>query len=548
MNPRARSNAASNARSFRFISYSLVFLMITCFTLAIGALIQNAMPDWPASIMTGVMLLLVIDRLLTYQRFKSLPVFSPEWFVAVGTQWIVFVIFIRLLLSYAKGLSAFVEDLSLFAHGYLENFFSPEFIVTLWLAGFAWSLPAQFLELLDEIGADQAQALRETPPGVPGNAIPVHQRLVNLVFSMGIVLVILAALALVDLRATLINPAAPTLTPDRFTSVQAGVLLYFILGLALLSQSRLMSLQTRWNIQRIPIASDNLSKKWGSYSLFFLFLIVVIVSLLPTGDSLGLFSLLAALIDLLLGVLFFLWQLIIILAAFLISLPLLLLGLDPPSTMQSPLPPPVLPPASDNPPLFMLDGAIWDFIRSALLWGALILIVGFSVRNFIRQHGDLPAVLRKVPVLNWLILAWEWLRRNVDRTRVGLVRAVADGWQGIVSRLERRGAQPGTGWISLRSLDPRRKIYFFYHAMLRQSARAGLTRKSSQTPSEYAELLEKGLPTAGEDIDAITGAFVEARYSGHEVHSKQANDVKTVWGRIRRALQERSGRARAGKK
>ncbi|RPI96688.1 MAG: hypothetical protein EHM39_10615, partial [Chloroflexi bacterium] len=83
MNPRVRSNAASNARSFRSISYSLVFLMITCFILAIGALIQNAMPDWPASIMTGVMLLLVIDRLLTYQRFKSLPVLTPEWFVAV---------------------------------------------------------------------------------------------------------------------------------------------------------------------------------------------------------------------------------------------------------------------------------------------------------------------------------------------------------------------------------------------------------------------------------------------------------------------------------
>jgi hypothetical protein len=547
MNPRARSNAASNARSFRSISYILVFLMITCFILAIGALIQNAMPDWPASIMTGIMLLLVIDRLLTYQRFKSLPVFTPEWFVAVGTQWIVFVIFIRLLLSYAKGLSAFVEDLSLFAHGYLENFFSPEFMVTLWLAGFAWSLPAQFLELLDEIGADQAQALRETPPGVPGNAIPVHQRLVNLVFSMGIVLVILAALALVDLRATLINPAAPTFTPDRFTSVQAGVLLYFILGLALLSQSRLMSLQTRWNIQRIPIASDNLSKQWGSYSLFFLFLIVVIVSLLPTGDSLGLFSLLAALIDFLLGVLFFLAQLFLLLVVLLFSLPLLLLGLDA-LPGQSPLPPPVLPPAPETPPLFVMDSPIWTIIRSVLLWGALILIVGFSVRSFIRQHGDLPAALRKVPVLNWLILAWEWLRRSMDRTRVGLVRAVADGWQGIVSRLERRGVQPGTGWISLRSLDPRRQIYFFYHAMLRRSARAGLTRKPFQTPSEYADLLEKGLPTAGEDIAAITGAFVEARYSGHEVHSKQADDVKTVWGRIRQALQERSSRERAGKK
>jgi hypothetical protein len=67
-----------------------------------------------------------------------------------------------------------------------------------------------------------------------------------------------------------------------------------------------------------------------------------------------------------------------------------------------------------------------------------------------------------------------------------------------------------------------------------------LPRKPSQTPSEYAVTLEKALPSADEDIDSITRAFIEARYSRREVDSKDANLVKATWGRIRGALQRKS--------
>jgi hypothetical protein len=89
-------------------------------------------------------------------------------------------------------------------------------------------------------------------------------------------------------------------------------------------------------------------------------------------------------------------------------------------------------------------------------------------------------------------------------------------------------------------LDPRRQIYFFYLAMIRRGAEQGLRRGPSQSPSEYAVLLEKALPSSVEDIDSITEAFVEARYSRHKVEPKEAALVKTTWARIRRALQNRS--------
>jgi hypothetical protein len=512
--------------------------MIVCVIMAISRLLRNTIPDWHSGIIAGVMLLIVLDRLFLHQRLKSLPVFSPEWALTFGTQWIVFILFIRLLLSYAKGLDAFVIDLAFFTQGDLAHFFSPEYIVTLLLAILAWYLPASFLELLDEIGLSQILVLGEDPGLVQSDAVSAHQRLVNLIFSLGIVLVILTALARIDLRATL-SSGSFIADPNRFSAGEAGVLLYFILGLALLAQARLMSLQTGWNVQRIPVSSDNLARQWALYSLIFLFIIVVAVSLLPTGDSLGIFSVLGTLFYFLWGILYFLWQLIISILFILFSLPFLLFGKDTPLTSELPETP-VLPPEPMQPLLTTESSAIWILIRSILLWGALLVIIVFSLRQFIRQHDDLTTALRRVPVIGWLILAWQWLRRNAKKTRAGLSRAIADGWQSIVARLEGKRVLPRGKWLSLRSLDPRRRIYFFYLAMIRRGGEQGLTRKPSQTPSEYAVTLEKSLLSGDEDIDLITEAFIEARYSRREVDSRKADIVKRTWGRIRRALQNKS--------
>lgn len=546
MNAGQASKPTGNETVFRRLGYLLVFLMMACSIMTLGSFIQNIAPGWHSGIIAATLLFIVIDRLFMHRQLKSLTLLSAEWAIAVGAQWIVISVLIRLLLSYANGPDSFRSDLSLFARGHLTAFFSQEFVFSLLFALLVWTLTGHFLRLLDEIGLDQELALQEDP--VHNDAVPARQRLVSVVFSIGIALVILTALARLNLRTIVSDlERIPHVELNPLSGGEAGALLYFVFGLALLSLGRLISLQTHWSQQRIPVSSKNLTRQWGVYSICFLLILAAIVSLLPAGDSLGLLSVLGALLNFLIGVLFFIGQLLLFLISLLLSLPMLLFlrGDSSPET-SAPPPLPVLPSLDANEPA--AGSEAWMLIRSILLWGIVVVIAVFAFIQFVRQHGGVRAALRKSRVRSWLILAWQWLSRSADKTRGSLRRALADGWQSIVSRLEARRVLRRTGFISLRRLDPRRRIYFFYLAMIRRGGEQGLPRTPSQTPSEYAVQLAKALPSAGGDIDSITEAFVQARYSRQEVDSKKADFVKRTWGRIRRALQSNSKSERSAKK
>ena len=121
------------------------------------------LPGWHSGIIAGILLFIVIDRLYTYRQLKSLTPLSSEWAIAIGAQWLLIVLVMRFLLSYANGPDAFQTDLSLFARGYIAELFTLEFVVSLLLALLIWFLSGRFLDLLEEIGLDPVLALQEGP-------------------------------------------------------------------------------------------------------------------------------------------------------------------------------------------------------------------------------------------------------------------------------------------------------------------------------------------------------------------------------------------------
>ena len=359
-----RRNLTANEKVFRFASYLLVFMMMVCAVMTLGAFLNNLAPGWHAGIIASLLLFVVLDRLYTYRQLRSMTRLSKEWAIAIGGQWLLIALLMRFLLSYANGLDAFRADLARFARGQIAELFSAEYVVSLLFALLAWYLTGRFLDLLEEIGLNPALALEEGSAPIQIGGIPAHQQLVSLIFGIGIVLVVLTALARVNMRNIVSNAEGlPKVELNGLSGGEAGALLYFVFGLALLSLSRLMSLWTHWNRLRIPVSSGNLTRQWGIYSLVFLLILGVIVSLLPAGDSLGLFSVLATLINFLVSILFFIGQVIISLLVLLLSLPFFFIGGVPPALRPFPPPPlPVLPPA--EPILPQTSTANWALIRS----------------------------------------------------------------------------------------------------------------------------------------------------------------------------------------
>jgi hypothetical protein len=85
-------------------------------------------------------------------------------------------------------------------------------------------------------------------------------------------------------------------------------------------------------------------------------------------------------------------------------------------------------------------------------------------------------------------------------------------------------------------MSPRERVLYDYGRLLRRARRQGLPRTIGQTAGEFEFELAPLVGTAGADVHAMTSAFVEARYSLHEVGEREAGLVHESWRRVRAAL------------
>jgi hypothetical protein len=82
-------------------------------------------------------------------------------------------------------------------------------------------------------------------------------------------------------------------------------------------------------------------------------------------------------------------------------------------------------------------------------------------------------------------------------------------------------------------------VRYFYLSTLRRAADQGIVRRPAQTPQEFTQDLEQNWPEVELDVEALTAAFVTARYDVAEISPDKAHDIKSVWERIKRALRNK---------
>jgi len=176
---------------------------------------------------------------------------------------------------------------------------------------------------------------------------------------------------------------------------------------------------------------------------------------------------------------------------------------------------------------------------------ALAVIV-YVVWAYLRDHPQFSQSLEKFKMFRFLARLWNILWESIVGAAGEAGEATRDAFQRLFSQ---RGSGPPllNRLLRLGGSSPRERVRALYLSTLNRAAGQGIGRKRAQTPYEYEVTLERSIPTAEDDIDQLTEAFVEARYSRHPISDDEATAVRQAWLRLRSALRQmRSSRRPRG--
>jgi hypothetical protein len=528
-----QQDSHANEKVFRQVSHAIVTLMMVCAALTVVSTLSQLLAPWQPWYIVVICFLVTLDRLYTRRFYKTLYLFTSEWLTVVGTQLIVILVLAKIVVTLSHGPNRFWAEILPWQQDLTTYFWDPEFLILVTMIVLTWVISGDFADLLEEMGLGQ-EVIDEDAAGARQGKAPARERLLNLFFSVGSVLVVFTALGRFDMRVLLFAERGSFFVElPALAAGGASTLLYFMLGLALLSQTQLMALHVRWNIHRVPV-SRKLAGRWALYSILFLVFMAAIVSLLPTSYSLNPLAVLGYILNVIVAVFLFIAQYIIVFVLLLLNLSFQLLGVALPAE-NGPAEPLEIPPPLEVDPVFTSAGW-WEFVKSLAFWVVFLGVLIFAAVQYLRQHEEAMQALRKLPGWIFLERAWQWFAGMFLSTREGISRMMAAGQERLRNRQAAARKLFGRGLTNLRGLDPRQRVTVFYLALVRRGAESGLPRSPAQTPYEYAARLEEALPTAGEDIQALTEAFIEARYSSRPVQPEKANLAKAIWERVRKAL------------
>jgi hypothetical protein len=300
---------------------------------------------------------------------------------------------------------------------------------------------------------------------------------------------------------------------------------YFLIGLALTSQARLAVLRAQWLQDGVEMP-ERLPSRWSRFSLLIIIGIGVLAALLPLGSTWQIGAIINAVVMFFVQIALF----VIFLATALFALIMRLFD----QTQPMPELPQELAPAEPVAPVPWVQMPEW--LGGASLWLLVIVALLLALRFLLGEDG-LNVTKRRLRQVFARLSAyfrswWQEMRRLAQSVQVNL--------SSRRNRVEGDAAarQPWR-FIRLGALPPREQVRYFYLSTVRRAAERGITRQPAQTPLEFVQDLERTWPEAEIEMEALTGAFVTARYDDADISPGEAQQVKSIWERIKQALRGR---------
>ena len=462
-------------------------------------------------------LLVVGESYFSFWLATRLPTAQRQMVYYRVTEMIVLLVALKFFTELRGGLTQFWSNFILWPVAFPLNIINLNYVLTILPILAAWWAGNVFAADLSLLGLEDPSIIDERFRNKSLRSVILQRFL-----TLGMLVVILASIPPQTLFQTSLPPVS-----SRAPSVVA----YFAFGIILVSLTRYVTLETNWLQAKLRIPAQ-IPRRWFAYSALILGALIFLISWLPTNYDLGLLGTIQAILFLIYQFIMVVYGLILVLFSFLVSL-----FMKKNTGTQEP----AAPQATPTPLQFPQEtggNSNWELVRSIILWGGLIVLAIIALRQYLAYNRDLAQDLRRFRPLKWLGGAWKRLIASLRKANRSVGIFIENGLKRLRS-LRQEPDTPGEWrFINPRRLSPREKVIFFYLALVRRAKEAGLPRQEDQTPYEYARSLTSSLKEEADNVDAMTEAFIEARYSRHVIPARSAKETESIWERIRKTLRK----------
>jgi hypothetical protein len=493
----------------------LVAAMLACLVYSVVEFLQRNIPGWGGMHIVALCVAAALEAPYAHYLVRKHRMSGGELVRFRAIELLTFFLLIKAGSYVGQDWASVLADIKTWP-SQPTNLLNTETVAAFALLFISWLAATHVASDLERIGE---------PPERTRHYVSPLDSIAGLFFGGGVAIVIVASMTRVSLLDVLQGENVPT------AGLILNVLVYFVLGLALLGQVRAAMLLTGWRDHGVK-APAGLSRSWVRYSLTFIGLAAFLAFLLPTGYSIGLFKIVETLIMIVSYAVVALYTIILIPIGWLLS-KLFQFEIGPGAAAPAfPTPPPAPPgatPGAARPYWF-------ELLKSLGFWVVAIGMIVYVLRSYLHDRPEMLAVVRGWRPIRWLRDLFAALRGRLT----GLARTVSERLPRLTLRsARRRGADGPLGFFRLGALSPRERVYYYYLSILRRAGQVGLERHAAQTPYEYDATLEPHLPDAQEEMQALTRAFVEARYSRRDPDHEQVGRLRGQWERLKAALRKR---------
>ncbi len=333
----------------------------------------------------------------------------------------------------------------------------------------------------------------------------------------GMLLIALTAASQVGLGA---NGFFGLMRQDIAGGVIGASIVYFMLGLLLLTFGHLAALRARWQLAKLP-SENSIVRNWPFFAFGLLLVVAAVAFLMPLGGTFRLAQLLGLTMRAISG-------LVLMILGLLMGLISLLFGGDDQPVEEPTAPPPEISP----PPIEQVQppgGPPW--LGGTVFWIIVALLLGYAAYIYLQGRG----------VNFQLLLAW--------------LRQFLRGWQQIGNAFSewrsrtlppqdeeksRSGRSRVRRWLDdlmLGRLPPDKQVRYFYISTLENAAEHGLRRRPGETPHRFQARVADKIESEDEAaIARLTAGFVRIEFARQSTEVTAVPLLKKAWTQMRGAL------------